>query len=146
MTLINFFLCLYYKKDSKVTPSLSPTLSFNNPSYFQFCGKTFGHAVNNCSLKTYCSSNDDCPSRASCFAQLPGHCNAIEPTNSLIHKHIKIHQYILTSPRTVGALLTGAGIVGAGDGTFKNIGLPVGCGNVGEGVEFCVGLFLGFRK
>jgi len=57
-------------------PTTSPTLSFDNPMYLKFCGKSYEHATMTCGLKTHCVSDDSCPAGASCFENLPGHCNA----------------------------------------------------------------------
>ena len=58
-------------------PSNSPNIPLDAPSNFFFCGKTFNHAVENCSLETHCASNGDCSDEEACFDSLPGHCNAL---------------------------------------------------------------------
>lgn len=57
-------------------PTEFPTLPSDDPSYFKFCGKTLTHATDNCSIQTFCESDDSCPSGASCFEGLPDRCNA----------------------------------------------------------------------
>lgn len=57
-------------------PTAFPTLPSDDPSYFKFCGKSYSHAADICSLQTFCQSDDSCPSGASCFEGLPDRCNA----------------------------------------------------------------------
>lgn len=63
-------------KTPTLSPSISPSLSHNNPIYYQFCGKTFDHAANICSLATRCADDEDCPDKSWCFRGLPEKCNA----------------------------------------------------------------------
>ncbi|KAL7538582.1 hypothetical protein ACHAXR_008658 [Thalassiosira sp. AJA248-18] len=76
-------------KEPTLTPSTSPTLPFDHPSYFKFCGKSYDHAASICSLRTRCMTDNNCPNGALCFEDLPGHCNAfylkhpeLRPTNT----------------------------------------------------------------
>ncbi len=57
-------------------PTEFPTLPSDDPSYFKFCGKSYSLAIENCSIQTFCESDDSCPSGASCFEGLPDRCNA----------------------------------------------------------------------
>jgi len=57
-------------------PSTSPTIPHDHASYHKYCGKSYSHATINCSLKTHCAEDGDCPSGAKCFEDLPEQCNS----------------------------------------------------------------------